>query len=106
MYTHRREVAAIILDPERALRRTMDADRILCTHTGSLPRPDDLVQIMWAVGDGIPVDAAALEARVEAAVCRHRPPAGRCRRVDRQRRGDVQTVLRDVRQGPPQRVRR
>ena len=46
----------------------MEADRILCTHTGSLPRPDDLVQIMWAVGDGIPVDAAALEARVEAAV--------------------------------------
>ena len=68
MYSHPREVAAIILDPERALRRTMDADRILCTHTGSLPRPDDLVQIMWAVGDGIPVDAAALEARVEAAV--------------------------------------
>jgi 5-methyltetrahydropteroyltriglutamate--homocysteine methyltransferase len=46
----------------------MSADRIRCTHTGSLPRPDDLVQIMWAVSDGIPVDAAALEARVEEAV--------------------------------------
>ncbi len=46
----------------------MSADRIRCTHTGSLPRPDDLVQIMWAIGDGIPVDAAALEARVEDAV--------------------------------------
>jgi 5-methyltetrahydropteroyltriglutamate--homocysteine methyltransferase len=46
----------------------MSSDRIRSTHTGSLPRPDDLVQIMWAVGDGIPVDAAALEARVEAAV--------------------------------------
>ena len=42
----------------------MSDDRIRCTHTGSLPRPDDLVQIMWAIGDGIPVDAAALEARV------------------------------------------
>ena len=46
----------------------MNAERSLCTPTGSLPRPDDLVQIMWALGDGIPVDAAALEARVEAAV--------------------------------------
>src|SRR5262245_35291858 len=46
----------------------MSSDRIRCTHTGSLPRPDDLIQLMWAVGDGIPVDAAALEARVEAAV--------------------------------------
>jgi 5-methyltetrahydropteroyltriglutamate--homocysteine methyltransferase len=46
----------------------MDEQRILCTHTGSLPRPDDLVQIMWAVGDGIPVDAIALDARIEAAV--------------------------------------
>ena len=44
------------------------SDRILTTHTGSLPRPDDLIQIMWAKGDGIPVDEAALEARVEAAV--------------------------------------
>ena len=46
----------------------MDDDRILSTHTGSLPRPDDLIRIMWAVGDGIPVDQVALEARVEAAV--------------------------------------
>ena len=46
----------------------MSSDRIRSTHTGSLPRPDDLVQIMWAVGDGIPVDAVALETRVEAAV--------------------------------------
>ena len=37
------------------------ADRILTTHTGSLPRPDDLIRIMWAKGDGIPVDEAALE---------------------------------------------
>jgi 5-methyltetrahydropteroyltriglutamate--homocysteine methyltransferase len=42
--------------------------RIRSTHTGSLPRPDDLVQIMWAIGDGVPVDTAALEGRVAAAV--------------------------------------
>ena len=47
----------------------MNDDKLIrCTHTGSLPRPDDLVQIMWAVGDGIPVDAVALESRVESAV--------------------------------------
>jgi len=46
----------------------MAEHRILSTHTGSLPRPDDLIQIMWAVGDGIPVDQAALEARIESAV--------------------------------------
>ena len=42
--------------------------RILTTHTGSLPRPDDLIQIMWAKGDGIPVDNVALEERVASAV--------------------------------------
>lgn len=46
----------------------MSSDRILTTHTGSLPRPDDLVQMMWAKGDGIPVDAHALAARVASAV--------------------------------------
>ncbi len=43
-------------------------NRILTTHTGSLPRPDDLIQIMWAKGDGIPVDQNALDKRVAAAV--------------------------------------
>lgn len=42
--------------------------RILTTHTGSLPRPADLIQIMWAKGDGIPVDETALDARVKSAV--------------------------------------
>lgn len=46
-----------------------DSDnRILTTHTGSLPRPEDLIQIMWAKGDGIPVDEKALEERVATAV--------------------------------------
>ncbi len=43
-------------------------DRILTTHTGSLPRPDDLIQMMWAKGDGIPVDEVALARRVGSAV--------------------------------------
>ena len=42
--------------------------RIRSTHTGSLPRPDDLIQMMWALGDGVPVDRAALDARIEHAV--------------------------------------
>ena len=46
----------------------MSADRILTTHTGSLPRPDDLIQMRWAKGDGIPVDEAALADRVATAV--------------------------------------
>jgi 5-methyltetrahydropteroyltriglutamate--homocysteine methyltransferase len=44
------------------------AGRILTTHTGSLPRPDDLIQMMWARGDGIPVDEAALSHRIATAV--------------------------------------
>ena len=43
-------------------------DRILTTHTGSLPRPKDLIQWMWAKGDGIPVDEDALAERVASAV--------------------------------------
>ncbi|HKO95049.1 MAG TPA: cobalamin-independent methionine synthase II family protein [Polyangiaceae bacterium] len=43
-------------------------DRILTTHTGSLPRPEDLVRMTWAQADGVPVDAAAFAARVESAV--------------------------------------
>ena len=46
----------------------MSRTRIRTTHTGSLPRPDDLIQIMWAKGDGIPVDEDALESRVARAV--------------------------------------
>jgi len=43
-------------------------DRILTTHAGSLPRPDDLVQMMWAKNDGRPVEGAALRRRVREAV--------------------------------------
>ncbi len=43
-------------------------ERFLTTHTGSLPRPADLVQIMFAKEEGIPVDGAALAARIARAV--------------------------------------
>src|ERR1041385_1841588 len=43
-------------------------DRFLTTHTGSLPRPDDLIQMMYAKESGVPVEAAALGARVRSAV--------------------------------------
>jgi len=43
-------------------------DRFLTTHTGSLPRPDDLIRMMYAKEEGVPVDRAALDARVRAAV--------------------------------------
>lgn len=44
------------------------ADRIHTSHTGSLPRPDELIQTMWAVADGVPVDAEALEQMIIDAV--------------------------------------
>ncbi|HEV8144322.1 MAG TPA: cobalamin-independent methionine synthase II family protein [Methylomirabilota bacterium] len=43
-------------------------DRILTTHTGSLPRPDDLIRTMFAKEEGVPVDPAALAARIRSAV--------------------------------------
>jgi 5-methyltetrahydropteroyltriglutamate--homocysteine methyltransferase len=44
------------------------ADRFLTTHTGSLPRPDDLIRMMYAKEEGVPVEPAALAARVRSAV--------------------------------------
>ena len=43
-------------------------DRFLTTHTGSLPRPEDLIRMMYAKEEGVPVDPEALAARVRAAV--------------------------------------
>jgi 5-methyltetrahydropteroyltriglutamate--homocysteine methyltransferase len=43
-------------------------ERFLTTHTGSLPRPDDLIRMMYAKEEGIPVEREALAARVRAAV--------------------------------------
>jgi 5-methyltetrahydropteroyltriglutamate--homocysteine methyltransferase len=46
----------------------MSSQRILVTHAGSLPRPDDLAEMIWAGIDGEPVDQAALDARIGSAV--------------------------------------
>jgi 5-methyltetrahydropteroyltriglutamate--homocysteine methyltransferase len=43
-------------------------DRFLTTHTGSLPRPDDLIRMMYAKEEGVPVEPVALAARVRSAV--------------------------------------
>ena len=43
-------------------------DRILSTHAGSLPRPDDLAQLMWARIEGEAVDEKELAERVRSAV--------------------------------------
>jgi len=46
----------------------ISTDRIITTHVGSLPRPDDLFEMMLARMDGKPVDEAAYAARVREAV--------------------------------------
>ena len=44
------------------------SERFLTTHTGSLPRPDDLIRAMFAREEGVPVDRAALAGRIRSAV--------------------------------------
>jgi 5-methyltetrahydropteroyltriglutamate--homocysteine methyltransferase len=44
------------------------ADRILTTHAGSLPRPDELADMIWARIDGEAVDEGELTAKIDAAV--------------------------------------
>lgn len=46
----------------------MSAGRFLTTHVGSLPREDDLIEIMFAKEDGLPLDMAAVDARIAEAV--------------------------------------
>jgi 5-methyltetrahydropteroyltriglutamate--homocysteine methyltransferase len=46
----------------------LSTERILTTHTGSLPRPHDLTTTLEALDAGTPPDAAAFEARVRRAV--------------------------------------
>src|SRR5215470_60696 len=42
-------------------------DALLTTHTGSLPRPDDLVELLYAAESG-DTDTPALQSRVRSAV--------------------------------------
>src|SRR5437870_2714768 len=53
--------------------------RFLTTHTGSLPRPDDLIELMFAKEEGQSVDPMALQERIRssvAAVVRKQAEAG------------------------------
>jgi 5-methyltetrahydropteroyltriglutamate--homocysteine methyltransferase len=43
-------------------------EAILTTHTGSLPRPDDLVDLLYAQENDAPIDQSALAERVRGAV--------------------------------------
>jgi len=43
-------------------------NRFLTTHTGSLPRPDDLIRTMFAKEEGVAVDRGALDDRIKSAV--------------------------------------
>ena len=43
-------------------------ERFLTTHTGSLPRFPELVRVMYAKEEGVPVDPTALAQQVRAAV--------------------------------------
>lgn len=45
----------------------LSEDRILTTHAGSLPRPDDVVHMMWDWLDGKELDEAKVRARVREA---------------------------------------
>jgi 5-methyltetrahydropteroyltriglutamate--homocysteine methyltransferase len=58
------EIPYCLMQTQKEIEMGRAERTIPSTHTGSLPRPDDLIQIMWAVGDGIPVDANALDQRV------------------------------------------
>jgi 5-methyltetrahydropteroyltriglutamate--homocysteine methyltransferase len=55
----------------------LSTDRLLTTHVGSLPRPDDLFDMMVARMDGQPVGEVAYAARVRSAVqdCVHQQVA-------------------------------
>ena len=81
-------------------------DRFLTTHTGSLPRPDDLIRTMFAKEEGVPVDRTALAARIRAAVAEVVKKQVDAGRRSRQRRRDVEAQLRHLRQGPADRFRR
>jgi hypothetical protein len=80
-------------------------ERILTTHTGSLPRPDELTRAMFAKEEGVPVDSAPLPPDQGRGGRRGGPPGRRRPRRDRRRRVQ-QAELRDLREGPALRLRR
>src|SRR5258708_38335254 len=53
-------------------------DRILTAHAGSLPRPDDLREMVLAKARGEPCDQAALDRRLKSAVAKNVKRQGEC----------------------------
>jgi 5-methyltetrahydropteroyltriglutamate--homocysteine methyltransferase len=58
----------MLYSPAGRKKMKRSTDRFLTTHTGSLPRPEDLIRIMYAKEEGVPVDPQALSARIRSAV--------------------------------------
>src|SRR5205823_1016068 len=54
--------------PVAGMMMAFEARNDVTTHTGSLPRPEDLIRAMFAKEEGVPVDPAALGARIRTAV--------------------------------------
>ena len=46
----------------------LSTDRILTTHVGSLPRPQDVVDLIFAQDRGEPIDQAKFDSTVQRAV--------------------------------------
>src|SRR5882672_7401613 len=55
-------------DHNRQSTMKRSTDRFLTTHTGSLPRPEDLIRMMFAKEEGLPVEPGALASRIRDAV--------------------------------------
>ncbi len=65
-------------------------DRVLTTHVGSLPRPQDVTDLVFAKEAGVPIDPAGFDAVISAttnAVVQRQmdigffcPPTAKCRR--------------------------
>src|SRR6516162_8328651 len=53
---------------EGETRMIYSTDRILTTHAGSLPRPDDVREMVLAVARGEPIDQAVLDRRLKTSV--------------------------------------
>ena len=85
--------------------RMAENGRILTTHVGSLPRPQDVVDIVFAEDKGEEVDPAGVRARHRRRGQGPRAASGRCRRRHRQRRRDEQDRLRHLHPPSPERLR-
>ena len=80
-------------------------DRILTTHAGSLPRPQDLLDAMRRQGAGPSGGREGLRGGAAPGRGRHRQAAGRSRHRRRRRRRIRQAELRQLRQRAARRLR-